>query len=145
MLTVFIQVARALLPISLNRLNTQADMKKNLVVEDHPDVLDIVILKMEVMGFAVISANNGEQAVAKAIEEKPNLILMDILMPGMDGREATRIISSKKKTKNIPILATTGLFRESDLNECIEAGCNDYIVKPFAPDELVSRIERMLV
>jgi len=145
MLTVFIQVARALLPISLNRLNTQADMKKNLVVEDHPDVLDILILKMEVMGFAVISANNGEQAVAKAIEEKPNLILMDIMMPVMDGREATRIISSKKKTKNIPILATTGLFRESDLNECIEAGCNDYIVKPFAPDELVSRIERMLV
>ncbi len=145
MLTVFIQVARALLPISLNRLNTQADMKKNLVVEDHPDVLDILILKMEVMGFAVISANNGEQAVAKAIEEKPNLILMDIMMPVMDGREATRIISSKKKTKNIPILATTGLFRGSDLNECIEAGCNDYIVKPFAPDELVSRIERMLV
>ena len=67
--------------------------------------------------------------MAKAIEEKPNLILMDIMMPVMDGRETTR-------------LATTGLFRESDLNECIEAGCNDYIVKPFAPNELVSRIER---
>ena len=120
-------------------------MKKVLVVEDHPDLLDILTLKMEAMGFAVISANNGKQGVAKAIEEKPNLILMDILMPGMDGREATRIIRSKKKTKNIPILATTCLFRESDLNECIEAGCNDYIVKPFAPSELASRIEQLLV
>ncbi len=70
---------------------------------------------------------------------------MDILMPGMDGREATRIIRSKKETKNIPILATTALFRESDLNECIKAGCNDYIVKPFAPSELASRIEQLLV
>ena len=120
-------------------------MKKVLVVEDHPDVLAFLTLKMEAMGFAVISANNGKQGVAKAIEEKPNLILMDILMPGMDGREAIRIIRSKKKTKHIPILVTTGLFRESELNECIEAGCNDYIVKPFAPNELVSRIEQLLV
>ena len=120
-------------------------MKKVLVVEDHPDVLDILTLKMEAMGFAVISANNGKQGVAKAIEEKPNLILMDIMMPGMDGREATRRIRSNPISKDIPILATTGLSRESDLNECIEAGCNDYIVKPFAPKELVSRIERLLV
>ncbi len=120
-------------------------MKKVLVVEDHPDMLEVLTMQMEAVGFAVISANNGKQGVAKAIEEKPNLILMDIMMPVMDGREATRIIRSKKKTKNIPILATTGLFRESDLNECIEAGCNDYIVKPFVPNELVSRIERLLV
>ena len=120
-------------------------MKKVLVVEDHPDMLDLLTLQMEAMGFAVISANNGKQGVAKAIEEKPNLILMDIMMPVMDGREATRIIRSKKETKNIPILATTGLSRKSDLNECIEAGCNDYIVKPFAHNELGSRIERLLV
>jgi CheY-like chemotaxis protein len=119
-------------------------MKKALVVEDHPDMLDILTLLMERLGFAVISANNGKEGVEKAFKEKPYLILMDIMMPVMDGREATRIIRSKKKTKNIPILATTGLFRESDLKSCIEAGCNDYILKPFAPNELASRIERLL-
>jgi CheY-like chemotaxis protein len=120
-------------------------MKKVLVVEDHPDVLDILTLQMEAMGFSVISASNGKAGVEKALKEKPNLILMDIMMPGMDGREATRRIRSKKKTKNIPILATTALFRESELRGCIEAGCNDYILKPFAPNELAFRIERLLV
>ncbi len=95
--------------------------------------------------FAVTSANNGKQGVAKAIEEKPNLILMDIMMPGMDGREATRRIRSNPISKDIPILATTVLCRESDLSECIKAGCNDYLVKPFTPKELASRIEKLLM
>jgi CheY-like chemotaxis protein len=119
--------------------------KKVLVVEDHPDVLDILTLQMERLGYAVISANNGKEGVEKAFKEKPHLILMDIMMPVMDGREATLIIRSKKKTKNIPILATTGLFRESDLRSCIEAGCNDYIVKPFASNELASQIEKLIM
>ena len=120
-------------------------MKKILVVEDHPDLLDILTLQMESLGFAVTTASNGKEGVEKAFKEKPHLILMDIMMPGMDGREATRRIRSNKKTKNIPILATTALFRESELRGCIEAGCNDYIKKPFAPMELASHIEKLLV
>ena len=119
-------------------------MKKVLVVEDHPDVLDILTLKMEAMGFAVISANNGKQGVAKAVEEKPNLILMDILMPGMDGREATRRIRSNQETKEIPILVITALTKESQLRECIKAGCNNYIVKPFTPEKLLKKIQTVL-
>ncbi len=120
-------------------------MKKVLVVEDHPELVEILTLQLERLGFAVISASNGKAGVEKAIKEKPNLILMDIMMSVMDGREATRIIRSKKKTKNIPILATTAIIKESELRECIEAGCNDYILKPFAPNELAFRIERLLV
>ncbi|MCH7914888.1 MAG: response regulator [Deltaproteobacteria bacterium] len=115
-------------------------MKKALIVEDHPDLLHILTLKLEMLGFAVISANNGKQGVAKAIEENPDLILMDIRMPVMDGREATRRIRSNPKTQDIPILASTVLFRESDLSSCIEAGCNDYITKPFTFKQLQEKI-----
>ena len=118
----------------------QFRMKKALIVEDHPDLLHILTLNLEMLGFAVISANNGKQGVAKAIEENPDLILMDIRMPVMDGREATRIIRSNPKTQDIPILASTVLFRESDLSSCIEAGCNDYITKPFTFEQLQEKI-----
>ncbi len=118
----------------------QFRMKKALIVEDHPDLLHILTLKLEMLGFAVISANNGKQGVAKAIEENPDLILMDIRMPVMDGREATRRIRSNPKTQDIPILASTVLFRESDLSSCIEAGCNDYITKPFTFKQLQEKI-----
>lgn len=77
----------------------------------------------------------------KAVQEKPHLILMDIMMPGMDGWEATRTLRSNPEMQNIPILAATALFRESDLRSCIEAGCNDYIVKPFTFQELQKKIE----
>jgi len=118
----------------------QFRMKKALIVEDHPDLLHVLTLKLEMLGFTVISANNGKQGVAKAIEENPDLILMDIRMPVMDGREATRRIRSNPKTQDIPILASTVLFRKSDLSSCIEAGCNDYITKPFTFKQLQEKI-----
>ncbi len=114
--------------------------KKAIIVEDHPDLMEILSLQLEALGFSVISANNGLEGVEKAVTEKPDLILMDIMMPGMDGREATRRIRSNPETKDIPILAATVLFTESDLRSCIEAGCNDYIVKPFSHQELREKI-----
>ncbi len=131
-------MAHSLLQIVLNRLLTQAAMKKALIVEDHPDMVEILTLQLERLGFTVISASNGREGVEKAIAEKPHLILMDIMMPVMDGREATRIIRSNKNTKNIPILATTAMTEKSHLRKCIEAGCYDYFVKPFSPHLLVS-------
>ena len=119
-------------------------MKKALVVEDHPDSVDMLVLQLKKLGFAVISAINGKEGVEKALLEKPHLILMDILMPVMDGREATRRIRSNKETENIPILAVTAISKKSQLWECIEAGCNDYLVKPFAHNELASHIEKLL-
>ncbi len=109
-------------------MNTALDqfrMKKALIVEDHPDLLDALARQLKRLGFAVISADNGMGGVEKAITEKPDLILMDIMMPGMDGREATRRIRFNPETKDFPILAITSLFRESELRGCIEAGCND--------------------
>ena len=116
-------------------------MKKALVIEDHPDMLDVLSRQLEMLGFAVITASNGVDGVEKASGEKPDLILMDIMVPGMDGREATRRIRSNPLSKEIPILAITALFTESELNECMEAGCNDYIVKPFTFEELREKIQ----
>lgn len=120
------------------------NMKKVLVVEDHPDMRKLLIWQMEKMGFSVIQAEHGKEGVEKALEEKPRLIVMDIMMPTMDGREATRILRSNPETQDIPILAATVLFRESDLRSCIEAGCTDYIVKPFTFQELRGKVEEFI-
>src|SRR3972149_11512851 len=92
------------------------------------------------MGFSVIPASHGKDGVEKALKERPRLVIMDIMMPGMDGREATRILRSNSETQDIPILAATALFRESELRSCLEAGCNDYIVKPFTCEELQVKV-----
>ncbi len=119
-------------------------MKKALVIEDHPDMLLILTYLLETMGFAVISANNGKEGVEKAIKEKPDLIFMDIMMPGMDGREATRRIRSNPEAKEIPILAATAITDKSQLRECIEAGCNGVIIKPFTAKDLQEKIQAVL-
>ncbi len=119
-------------------------MKKVLIAEDNPDSLEIITFQMEMMGYSVIAAKHGQEAVEKAVEEEPQLIVMDIMMPKMDGREATRIIRSIPKTQNIPILASTVLFRESDLKSCIDAGCNDYITKPFTLKQFQGKIQSFI-
>ncbi|MEE8075902.1 MAG: response regulator [Candidatus Binatia bacterium] len=119
-------------------------MGKVLVVEDHPDMLEVLSWQMEMLGFTVITAKRGTEGVNKALEEKPQLILMDIMMPGMDGLEATRLIRANPETRDIPILAATVLFRESDLNNCLEAGCNDFIGKPFTFQELQGKIQEFI-
>jgi CheY-like chemotaxis protein len=119
-------------------------MNKVLIVEDHRDSLEILTQQLEFLGFNVIEAKHGEEGVEKAFEEKPQVILMDIMMPGMDGREAVRKIRSKPETQDIPILASTVLFLESDLKSCIEAGCNDILQKPFTLNELRIKIQEFI-
>jgi two-component system, cell cycle response regulator DivK len=119
-------------------------MTKVLLVEDHPDVRHILRLQLEWMGFAVITAKNGKEGVETAIVEKPDLILMNSLMPELDGWEATRILRATPETKDIPILAITALAGSSDLKVWIDAGCNDYIVKPFTFDELQRKIKALI-
>ncbi len=125
-------------------MNTAIDrvkMKKALVVDDNPDMLKVLEFQMEVMGFSVITANNGKEGVKKAMEEVPNLILMDIMMPVMDGRDATRMIRSNAETQNIPMLVSTALANNSVLESCSEAGCNAYITKPFTFKELQKKVQ----
>jgi two-component system cell cycle response regulator DivK len=119
-------------------------MKKVLIVEDHPDMRELLSWQIELMGFLPIAARHGKEGVEKAIVEQPNLILMDIMMPGMDGWEAARALRANPATRDIPILAATALFRDSDLKSCLDAGCNAYIVKPFTFQELQGKVRQFV-
>jgi CheY-like chemotaxis protein len=119
-------------------------MKKVLIIEDHGDMRELLTWQIELMGFIPITAKRGAEGVERALSEKPDLIIMDIMMPGMDGWEAAREIRRNPETKDVPILAATALFRDSDLKTCIEAGCNGYIIKPFTFQELQAKVRELI-
>ena len=119
-------------------------MIKILIIENHADMREILVRILDLMGFAAITSRNGREGVEKALADKPDLILMDIMMPEISGWEATRILRGNPQTKDIPVLAATVLVRPSDLQRCITVGCNDYIVKPFTVGQLRRKIERLI-
>lgn len=119
-------------------------MKKVLIIEDHGDMRELLTWQVELMGFTPITAKRGHEGVEKALSEKPELIIMDIMMPGMDGWQAAREIRAHVETKDVPILAATALFRDADLKSCIEAGCNGYIIKPFTFQELQGKVRELI-
>jgi two-component system, cell cycle response regulator DivK len=119
-------------------------MKKILIVEDHADMRELLTWQIELMGFMPIPAKHAKEGVEKAVAEQPDLILLDIMMPGMDGWEAARTLRANPETKDIPILAATALFRDSDLKSCLDAGCNGYIVKPFTFQELQGKVREYI-
>ncbi len=118
---------------------------KILIVEDNPDMVDMIQMTLDHRGYDSITAKNGKEAVDMAASQLPDLILMDIMLPNMDGLEAARLIRQNPKTHSIPILAVTAKAFPEDREECLQYGCNDYLAKPFTPKELVSRIEKLLV
>ena len=117
---------------------------KILIVEDHPDMRELLCVILESLDYIPIIASHGKECLEKAITEKPQLILMDMMMPGMDGWEAAKTVRANPETKKIPILATTALFRPHELKTCLEAGCNGYIVKPFSFLDLQTKIRELL-
>lgn len=119
-------------------------MKKVLIIEDHSDMRELLTWQIELMGLAPITAKRGAEGVEKALSERPMLIIMDIMMPGMDGWQTTREIRNHSELKDVPILAATAMFRDNDLKHCLEAGCNDYIVKPFTFQELQGKIRELI-
>jgi CheY-like chemotaxis protein len=119
-------------------------MNKILIIEDYADMRELLSWQIELMGFTPILARQGREGVEKALAEKPQLIIMDIMMPGMDGWKAARQIRAHPEIKDIPILAATALFRDSDLKSCIDAGCNGYIVKPFTFQELQAKVRELM-
>ena len=125
---------------------TQAEdhLAKILLVEDHTELRHVLGHQLESMGFTAITAKNGREGVETAVAEKPDLVMMDSLMPEMDGWEATRVLRADPQTKDIPILASTALFRPSDLKTWIDVGCDDYIIKPFTSDELLRKITALI-
>ncbi len=117
---------------------------KILLVEDNPATMEVMQQELEVLGYDVAIAKDGAEAVEMAGSELPDLIIMDMLMPKMDGSEATGRIRKNPKTKAIPILAATAKALPEDRDICLASGCDDYIAKPFSYRELHAAIEKLL-
>ena len=117
---------------------------KVLIIEDYPDMRALLCLILNSLGYLPIVATHGKEGVEKAISEKPKLILMDIRMPIMDGLEAARALRAYPETKEIPILVTTALLRHPDRAACLEAGCSDYMLRPFKVLDLQNKIRELL-
>lgn len=117
--------------------------KKILIVDDNTRVNKIVQMSLS-YSYETLSAKNGEEAVDLAVTEVPDLIIMDLMMPEMNGFEAVRLIRQVPKTRSIPILAITAGISNSIEDECSRIGCNDYLSKPFTGAKLSSRITKLL-
>ena len=121
-------------------------MKKGkiLVVDDEINITQILEFSIGAEGYEVLTALNGEDAVDKARRELPDLIILDVMMPKIDGYEACRILKANPLTKNIPVILLTAKGREIDKRLGYEVGAADYIVKPFSPNKLIDRIHEVL-
>lgn len=117
---------------------------KILVVDDEINITQILQFSIGAEGYEVITAQNGEEAIDKARREQPDLIILDIMMPRIDGYEACRILKANPLTKNIPVVLLTAKGRDIDKRLGLEVGAIDYIVKPFSPNKLIDRIHKLL-
>ena len=119
-------------------------MTKILLVEDNEDNRDMLSRRLERKDFDVSLAVDGQDGVNKAKDEMPDIILMDMSLPVMDGWEATRTLKAEEATKAIPVIALTAHAMSSDRDKAMAAGCDDYIVKPLDEEELLSKLARYL-
>lgn len=115
-----------------------------LLVEDDPGTIDVMQQELKFLGYEVTVAENGLKAVEMAVSQHPDLIVMDIRLPQMDGLRATSLIRDNPKTRSIPILAATVNALPGDREKCLAAGCDGYIAKPFTHRELGAAIQKLL-
>ena len=119
-------------------------MTKVLLVEDNEMNRDMLSRRLTRRGFDVVFVVDGKQGVALARSEKPDIILMDMSLPVMDGWEATRCVKADDATRSVPVIGLTAHAMTGDREKAIEAGCDDYDTKPIEIDRLIGKIERLL-
>jgi DNA-binding response OmpR family regulator len=115
-----------------------------LVADDDPDILMLVSFRLDRAGYDVIQAQDGEEAVRLAVEHEPDLAVLDVMMPKLDGYEATRKLRSHETTSRLPVILLTARVQEADVARGFEAGADDYVKKPFSPQELGARVQAVL-
>ena len=115
-----------------------------LVVEDYQDAREMYAAYLQFSGYRVAEATNGIEAIEKTLELMPDIILMDLALPRMDGWEATRRLKLDERTRHIPIVALTGHALAGHAEGARQAGCDSFVTKPCLPDALVAEIQRML-
>jgi DNA-binding response OmpR family regulator len=119
-------------------------MTSVLVVDDDPDVCDLVTYKLEQSGFEVRRASDGDAALREVAKRIPDLVLLDIMMPGISGLEVLERLRSDHTTSLIPVVMLTAKAQENDVERGFQLGADDYVVKPFSPRELVRRVTAVL-
>ena len=115
-----------------------------LVIDDERDVIELVRYNLEKNGFEVVAARDGKSGVAAAKASPPDIVMLDLMMPEMDGLEVCRTLRSEPKTKRVPVIMLTAKAAEADRVVGLEMGADDYIVKPFSPREMVARVKAVL-
>lgn len=128
----------------LNKLNYTMASKKILVVEDEPDIRKLVHYNLAQERFKVLEAEDGEKAMKLIQRERPHLIILDLMLPGLSGLELCRNLRGRPETARLPILMLTAKAGEADRVVGLEMGADDYLTKPFSPRELVARVKAIL-
>ena len=115
--------------------------KKILIVEDEKDIIEMIEYNLKKEGYDTLSALNGEDAISAAKKAKPDLVILDLMLPGMDGFEVCKILKGNENTARIPIIMLTAKSQEADKVAGLELGADDYITKPFSPQGAVGEDE----
>jgi two-component system phosphate regulon response regulator PhoB len=118
--------------------------KNILIVDDEEDVLELICFNLEKEGYKTESVSSGEEALSKARAKTPDVVILDLMLPGIDGFEVCRKLKSDSKTRNIPIIMVTAKGEETDIVTGLELGADDYVTKPFSPKVLTARVRRIL-
>jgi len=119
-------------------------MAQILVVDDEPHVVKMLDFKLKILGHEVITARDGDEALREVETKKPDLVLLDIMMPGMDGYQLLRKLKASEHYRDIPVVMLTAKGQEKDIVHGFDTGADDYVVKPFGFPELIARINRAL-
>jgi DNA-binding response OmpR family regulator len=119
-------------------------MAKILIAEDEPDIRELVAFMLRFAGYEVMAASNGEEAVQVASREIPDLILMDVRMPKMTGYDACRIMKANPDLRDVPVVFLSAKGQEAEIQSGLDAGAEEYLLKPFSPDELTNRVRTIL-
>ncbi|MFN8454550.1 MAG: response regulator [Anaerolineae bacterium] len=115
-----------------------------LVAEDERDIRELIVFTLQLAGLRVMDVPNGEEAVKKALEIIPDLILMDVRMPKMTGFEACRALKQQEATKDIPVIFLSAKGQEAEIHTGLEVGAEEYFLKPFAPEDLTRQVNKVL-
>jgi DNA-binding response OmpR family regulator len=119
-------------------------MAKILIAEDEPDIRNLIMFTLQFAGHEVLTANDGLETVQMAELEQPDLVLLDVRMPRMTGYEACRRLRSMPATEHIPVVFLSAKGQESEIHAGLESGAVEYLLKPFAPSELVEQVAALL-
>jgi CheY-like chemotaxis protein len=119
-------------------------MAKILIADDEQDILDLLVFTLRFAGHEVMAANNGEEALRLTQTEKPELVLLDVRMPRMNGLETCRKIKADPALRHIPILFVSAWGQESEIKSGLDAGAVGYVVKPFEPNQIILKVAELV-